>query len=436
MRGHGTLRVPHGRDPERMRAQTPQAISCSRGNSEPLPNERPLRLVILSPDYPPKQGGLADHTQYLANVLHRFGGCDVRVITTRGPEDGIAASEEEAHPRSSGISVRRILTRWGWRDMALLAREIARASPDWVLVQYVPHAYGRRGVNVVFPIALLRERLAGRRLLLLVHELYVDFPDARFSLTFLKHTALAVVQRTMFWLAASAARALAVSIEPWTTSLRHIRLLRRVPVFHLPSPSNIEPVPTDRKGVRQQLGIRETEIVLVFFGMLHVSKKGAWLLRSVEALLDRGIAARLLLIGPGLDALCALAADRVRERILVTGYVDATTVSRYLQASDIFLLPTHDGVSTRRSSLMAALSHGLPVVGTSGHLTDAILHSSDAVLLSPADDLDAFLEHVIALAEDVERRRQLAERGHALYREHFSWPVVVKRLLAVLSDDR
>jgi glycosyltransferase involved in cell wall biosynthesis len=434
MCGHGTLRAFHGGDPERMRAHSSPAISCARENSDPSPSGRPLRLVILSPDYPPKQGGLADHTQHLATFLHRLGGCDVWVITTRGPEDSIAASEEEAHPPSPGISVRRVLTRWGWRDMALLAQEIARASPDWVLVQYVPHAYDRRGVNLAFPIALLRERLAGRRLLLLAHELYVDFPDVRFSLTFLKRVAAAVIQRAMFWLAAHAARALAVSIEPWAMSLRHTRFLKRVPVFHLPSPSNIERVPTDRKRVRQQLGIRETEIVLAFFGMPHVSKKGAWLLRSVESLLDRGMAARLLLIGPGWDALCALAPDRVRERILVTGYVDAATVSHYLHASDIFLLPTHDGVSTRRSSLMAALSHGLPVVGTSGRLTDALLHRSGALLLSPADDLEAFLEHVITVAEDAERRRQLAERGLALYREHFCWPVVIERLLAALRN--
>ncbi|GBC76664.1 N-acetyl-alpha-D-glucosaminyl L-malate synthase [bacterium HR08] len=397
-----------------------------------------MRLVLLSPDYPPRRSGLADHTQRLAESLYRFGHCEVLVLTTRHPVLG--AGEPEASARTSAMTesvrVRRVIEQWGWRGIAVLAREIARASPDWVLVQYVPHAYGRGGVNVAFPLALIRERLAGRRLVLLVHELYVDFPDSLASPRALTSATLALVQRAMFGLAARAAHGIAVSIEPWMQRLHRTWFLRRsqARVFHLPSPSNIEPVPTDRERVRQQLGIREGEIVLAFFGTLHVSKKRTWLLQSLRALLERGLAARLLLIGAESEHLLALAEEPVRERILAVGYVDAATASHYLQASDLFLLPTSDGVSTRRSSLMAALSHGLPVVGTCGHLTDEPLRRADALRLAPVDDQEAFLAHVITLAEDAEQRRQLAERGRALYREHYDWPSIVGRLLAFLRD--
>ncbi len=397
-----------------------------------------MRLVLLSPDYPPRRSGLADHTQRLAESLHRLGHCEVLVLTTRHPTPG--AGELEASARTSatteGVRVHRVIEHWGWRGIATLAREIARAAPDWVLVQYVPHAYGRGGVNVAFPLALIRERLAGRRLLLLVHELYVDFPRSLDPIRSLTPATLALIQRAMFGLAASAARGIAVSIEPWMQRLHRTRLLRRshARVFHLPSPSNIEPVPTDRERVRRQLGIREGEIVLAFFGTFHVSKKRAWLLQSLRALLERGLPARLLLIGAESEHLLALAEEPVRERILAVGYVDAVTVSHYLQASDLFLLPTSDGVSTRRSSLMAALSHGLPVVGTCGHLTDELLRRADALRLSPADDPEAFLTHVLTLAEDAEQRRHLAERARALYEKHFCWSVTVRRLLAVLRE--
>ncbi len=386
-----------------------------------------MRILILCPDYPPKRSGLADHTRHLAEHLRRLGRNDVLVLTTRDSGERTAAAEEE----TEGIIVRRVIARWGWRGLATLAREIARAAPDWILTPYVPHAYGRGGINLALPLALVRERLRGRRMLLLVHELYADL-----SLFPLRHLIAALVQRAMFWLAVIAARGIVVSIEPWAMWLRQAWPIRWTcaRIFHLPSPSNIEPVPTDRERARREFGIREEEIVLVFFGTLHVSKKRAWLLRSVEALSAQGIPARLLLIGPESQELLALAPAEVRRRILALGYADAATVSRALQASDIFLLPLSDGVSTRRSSLMAALSHGLPVVGTSGRLTDEPLARSGALLLSPADDLDAFLRHVLTLAEDAERRRHLGERGRALYRERYSWPVVVERLLAILRD--
>ncbi|MCS6816470.1 MAG: glycosyltransferase family 4 protein [Blastocatellia bacterium] len=390
-----------------------------------------MRIVILSPDYPPKRSGLADHTRHLAEHLRRLGQNEVIVLTTSVSEGGAAVPTEAQEEDVAGVLVRRVIAHWGWRGFASLAREITRAAPDWLLVPYVPHAYGRGGVNLAFPLMLVRERLRGRRLLLLVHELYADLP-----LFPLRHLSAALAQRAMFWLAAGAARGLAVSIEPWTTWLRQAPPIRwtRARIFHLPSPSNIEPVPTDRERVRRHLGLREEEVVLAFFGTLHVSKKRMWLLRSVEALSARQIPTRLLAIGPDSEELLALAPMKVREKILAFGYVDAPTVSRLLQASDLFLLPLSDGVSTRRSSLMAALSHGLPVVGTSGRLTDESLKHSGALLLSPADDLDAFLRHVVALAEDAERRRQLGERGRALYRERYDWPVIAERVLAVLRD--
>jgi len=386
-----------------------------------------MRILILCPDYPPKRSGLADHTRHLAEHLRRLGRNDVLVLTTRDAGERTAILEEEREE----VIVRRAIARWGWRGLATLAREIARAAPDWILVPYVPHAYGRGGVNLALPLALVRERLKGRRVLLLVHELYADL-----SLFPLRHLVAALVQRAMFWLAVIAARGIAVSIESWTMRLRHAWPIRwtRARIFHLPSPSNIEPVPTDREGVRRQFGIREEEIVLAFFGTLHISKKRLWLLRSVEALSAKGIPVRLLLIGPDSQELLALATTEVREKILTLGYADAATVSRSLQASDIFLLPLDDGVSTRRSSLMAALSHGLPVVGTVGRLTDESLKRSDALRLAPADDLEAFLRHVLILAEDAEQRQELAERGRALYHERYSWPVVVERLLPVLHD--
>lgn len=394
-----------------------------------------MRIVLLCPDYPPRRGGLADHTQHLAESLMRFGACEVTVLTTRSQTESEEDPSEGFAPRQ-GPRVRRAIASWGWRGIVSLMREIARASPEWVLVQYVPHMYGRGGVNLAFPLALLAERLAGRRFLLLVHELYSDFPPRFLPFT---HALAALGQRLMFWLAASAAHRIAVSIEPWKERLEAARwMLGRSRLFYLPSPSNIELQPIRRQDARRKLGISEGEIVLSSLGTGHVSKRRDWMLGSLEALLADGMAARLLLIGPEseevLSDLSREASAHLRPHLLLLGYVSPEEVSHALQASDIFLLPTSDGVSTRRSSLMAALSHGLAVVGTIGRLTDGVLQSSEALMLVPAGDREAFIGAVRTLAHDAARRRELGRRGQDLYRERFSWPVITARLLAVLRE--
>jgi len=437
-----------------------------------------MRIGILCPDYPPTRSGLADHTWLLAHHLRQERCGEVVVITSH-------LAGEAGCERTDGLKVLRIVNHWGTKGIRPLAKRIRGESLDWLIVQYVPHLYGRGGINLALPLLLLWLRLRGRRILLIIHELYVDFPpllnrcdpEARgkrqeaggrrheiFSLltsgfSFLegrgfscgKQMVGALVQRVMLRLLLLAARRAGVSTERWTKRLWisdfgfwgwvqvKIRnhpsgFLKQTRFFHLPSPSAIDPVTADREQVRASLGIEADEIALCFFGNFHPSKMRHRLIASLKALLSRGRRATLLVIGPEYEKLIRGVDEKLRSRIITTGYVDRESVSRYLQASDIFLLPTTDGVSTRRTSLMAALSHALPVVATDGSLTDEILRTSGALLLSPVEDADGFIANVLALADDADGRRQLGERGRKLYDENFAWPIVIGRILEAMKN--
>jgi glycosyltransferase involved in cell wall biosynthesis len=106
-----------------------------------------------------------------------------------------------------------------------------------------------------------------------------------------------------------------------------------------------------------------------------------------------------------------------------------------LSAADIFLAPYEDGISTRRTTLMAALQHGIPVVATLGPLTDRLLREAGSRLdLVPVEDRAAFAERVSRLAQDPERRKALGAAGRTFYEEQFAWPVVSRRLREVLDE--
>jgi glycosyltransferase involved in cell wall biosynthesis len=90
----------------------------------------------------------------------------------------------------------------------------------------------------------------------------------------------------------------------------------------------------------------------------------------------------------------------------------------------VFVAPFVDGVSTRRTTLMAALQHGVAVVGTDGRLTDDILRASrEALTLAPVGDRHQLEDAVRRLADDPGLRRSRGAAGRELYTSSFAWPV-------------
>jgi len=156
--------------------------------------------------------------------------------------------------------------------------------------------------------------------------------------------------------------------------------------------------------------------VLAYFGFLNQSKGGEDLIAVLDALVQRGVDARLLMIGGDVgdsDPGNADYARRVRrmidergltERIVTTGYVDLPQVSAHLLAADAALMPYRDGVSFRRTTLIAALSHGLPVVSVAPAVPLPQIIPGQNMLLAPSADIPALTDAVLRVANDIDLR--------------------------------
>ena len=81
--------------------------------------------------------------------------------------------------------------------------------------------------------------------------------------------------------------------------------------------------------------------------------------------------------------------------------------------------PYPDGISTRRTSAMAALAHGRPIVTTSGWLTEALWEDTGAVALVAAAPPDAIARATAALLDDESARCALSSRARTTYVERF-----------------
>ena len=107
-------------------------------------------------------------------------------------------------------------------------------------------------------------------------------------------------------------------------------------------------------------------------------------------------------------------------RLVAPGALPEAGLAAHLAACDLLIQPYPDGVSSRRSSLMAGLALGLPIVATEGALTEPLWRDAGAAALAPVDRPSEFIGTAEALLADTEMRTRLGRRAAALYQADFA----------------
>jgi glycosyltransferase involved in cell wall biosynthesis len=179
----------------------------------------------------------------------------------------------------------------------------------------------------------------------------------------------------------------------------------------LPSPTSIEPVavPPDHAAAwRAQNRLPANAKIIAYFGTLSAAKQLPWVIEAWRAAHAPANPVAFHRRRPALR----LPAD-LQKFYRPLGYLPAEDASRALHAADLLALPFVDGISERRTTLMAGLAHGLPVATTNGHNTGAALRRADFLTLANANDEGAFIGNVGELIRDDARRTRMGASGRA-----------------------
>jgi len=372
-----------------------------------------MKIQIISAALPPKLDGIGDYTARVGGGL-----AEMNAVT-------LITSSDEATDTVSGCDIKQLFDIADRKSIRNILPFIEQSRPDWILLQYQPFSYGRMGLNLALPRIMqqVKKISPGTKILLMAHEPFVQILD-------LKHALMTIWQRWQLRSLGKSADVIAFPIEVWARKFS--AWFPAKPVVHLPVPSNISVHQGDRDRLRRQMDISQDTIVLGMFGQAHVSYLMDWIKPTAVAVATRGIKTKVLYIGPQ--------PDRVRDALanvplVTTGALCAEDVSRQLACIDIFLAPFVDGISTRRSSVMAALHHGLPVAGTTGYNTDRVLSDNNGRGLSLTDAASqaAYTTMVADIAEDPDRRSQLASSARELYDREFALDRLLVKITSLLT---
>ena len=373
-------------------------------------------IHFVTPEYPPRHGGVADYTHQIATELSRHG----EAVHVWGP------SGSAAQP-GSPIVVHSELGSFRSADLRRASLLLdAQPSPRRLVVQWVPHGFGWRAMNLPFCLWLWRRSVAGDSIELIVHEPFVTFSGG------VRQCAVAAVQRAMTLMLLSAARRVWVTTRAWTPLLEPYLTGGAAVIEWLPVPSSLQTADSAAINKVRTRYAPANECLVGHFGT-HGSLITSLLVDAIPLLAEANPGARFMLIGSdGEKFRSALAARhrRLADRVSATGTLNARELSAHIAACDVLIQPYPDGVTSRRTTAMAGLSAGVPLVTTRGRLTERLWLEDAPVKLADVGDVNGMVGHVLELLGDPAQRRRQGDAGRAFYDEWFD----VRHAVAALAS--
>jgi hypothetical protein len=192
---------------------------------------------LLAGEYPPQPGGVSDYTRLIAQELAR-----------RGAQVHVWAPGDAGEAQEEGVIVHRAPGLFTPAGLVGLTRGLARCQePRRLLLQYVPHAFGLKAMNLPFCVWFAARRRDERWVFF--HEVVYPWSPR----DPLRHQVLAGTTRVMLRLVAGAADRTFVSIPTWGEHLP-ARIRRRTEWRPVPSNFPTEVAPGAVARVRAELG--------------------------------------------------------------------------------------------------------------------------------------------------------------------------------------
>jgi phosphatidyl-myo-inositol dimannoside synthase len=373
------------------------------------------RTLIVTNDFPPRQGGIQSFIHSLALRL------PPDRLTVYAPKWDGAAEFDRAqpfevvrHPTSLMLPVPSVTS----RAVAIARRTGAEAvvfgaaAPLGLITPSLRRAGVERAVGITHGHEAGWAALPGARALL--HRIGEETD----VITYLGEYFRVRVSRALSTRAAA-------------------RMLRLAPGVDA---ARFGPDPAAGQAVRERYGLADRPVVVCVSRL--VPRKGQdTLIKAWPEVLRQVPGAALVVVGGGPHR---AALHRLSERIGVsphvtfTGPVPADELPAHYAAGDVFAMPCR----TRRGGLdveglgivyLEASAAGLPVIGgDSGGAPDAIADGESGYVV-PGRDVAALAARVTELLSDPAKARAMGEKGRAWVEHDWSWDQAAARLRAIID---
>ena len=374
-------------------------------------------IHILTGEYPPGRCGVGDYSSVVAAEL-AMANQGVHVWT-RGRKKIVV---------EGGVNVHRSAGRFSAADLCRLGEELdAMPRPRRLIVQWAPYSFGFRGMNLWLSVWIWKPANLNRDVVeLMVHEPFAAFGEGDW-----RQNIVAAVHRSMIVMLLLAASKVWIAIPAWERCLKPWSFGKSSCYRWLPVPTNLETrsgatcIRTARPAPNpgQQLTVGHFATFLPEIARL--------LEPAFERILETSNVSVLLAGSGSIDFRARLIAKlpHAAGRVVATGALPAAHLTAHLSGCHALLQPYPDGITSRRSSAMAALALGVPLITNPGPLSEDFWPASGAIFIAASASAADLADAVLHLVRDSELRNRLSASALDLYQERFDVRHTISALL-------
>lgn len=182
--------------------------------------------------------------------------------------------------------------------------------------------------------------------------------------------------------------------------------------------------------VKAELGFEKNEIVILFIGRLIDYKKPLLACDILKSLIDKGIDARMVIIGKGVlqeDLLKYIDKQSLSANIRYIEKVPYKEIYRYMVSSDCLINLSSQEIFGM--TILEAMYYGLPVVAHTAPGPNEIIEFGENGFLCDSDDVEVWKSLII---KAIESRSDIGRQAKQLVLDKFVWDKIADEFLRLL----
>jgi len=353
-----------------------------------------VKIAVISGTLPPFPCGVGKHTDFLARALVKDSQ-DVTVFTL---------NREDVGNNVSGYKVRKEIEHFGFSDYLSLARKLKSEDFHLVHLEY-PTKLNKRGVSIVVLPWLMK--LFGLRTVLTLHELTGSSPFGKVRNILLSLGFDRVIVTNL-------------------SDKKYLRVL----------PKKIRVVPIGPTLNATYPKVRRKSGLVAHLGFLDGSKGEDLLIESFSKL--TGNYSLLFLTTytetnpQHLMLSRKISQYHLNKQVRFLNPKSDQDIAGALSSAEIAVLPFRGGVGARNSTLLEALTFGLPTIVTIGKDSPGYLKDGVNCLFT-TEDVNSIRQSITKLHLDPKLREKIS-RGAKQLAKNFDWAAIARRTASVYRE--